>query len=174
MNWCYSDDRKHISIDEPKTTLRITGHRISSILGLNKYQTSFGAWCDITKLVKLPFEDSKYTIFGKAVEPKLIDYVRNVYPNVMSIEEYYGNVFDEYRYNNFKDDSKIFGGVIDAVATRDDKKTIAMICECKTSSHPDQWKDNNVPVDYLLQGALYSYLNHFPQNLLSMTYCHQF
>lgn len=170
MEWTYSEDRKNIVINPPKQRLRITGHRISSILGLNKYQTPFGAWAEITKLVKLPFEDSKYTLFGKAVEPKLIDYVRNVYPNVMSIEEYYGNVFEEYQYNNFKDDSDVFGGVIDAVATRDDKKTIAMICECKTSSKPQEWKDNNVPIDYLLQGALYSYLKGLDRVLFICTF----
>ena len=49
---------------------------MSSVLGLNEYQTPFGAWCEITKLVKLPFEDTKYTIAGKAIEPKLIDYMK--------------------------------------------------------------------------------------------------
>ena len=159
MEWSYSEDRKRIVLDKPPIQkLRITGHRLSSVLGVNEYQTPFGAWVEITKLAKLPFEDSKYTLFGKAVEPKIINYVATKYPNVMSIEEYYGNIFEDYRWNNFKDETNVFGGVIDAVATRNDGKTLAMICECKTSSHPEKWSNSQVPIEYLLQGALYSYL----------------
>ena len=71
--WKYGKNGNNIVLSEPpKQKLRITGHRIASVLGLNEYQSSFGAWCEITKLVKLPFEDSKYTLAGKAIEPKLI------------------------------------------------------------------------------------------------------
>ena len=168
--WDYSEDKKQIIIEPPTQRLRITGHRLSSVLGLNKYQSPFGAWAEITKLAKLPFEDSKYTLFGKAVEPKLIKYVAERFPNVMSIEDYYGNVFDEYRYNNFKDLSNVFGGVIDAVSVKNDGKTITMICECKTSSHPEQWTNGNVPVDYLLQGALYSYMMGLDKVLFVCTF----
>lgn len=157
-DWTYGEDRKNIIIAPPTQLLRITGHRLSSVLGLNKYQSPFGAWAEITKLVKLPFEDTKYTIAGKTIEPKLIDYMKTQLPNISSIEEYYGNVFDEYRYNNFKDESHIFGGVIDAVSTLNDKKTITAIVECKTSSKPQDWANDMIPVDYLLQGALYSYM----------------
>lgn len=170
MEWKYSEDKKRIVIEPPKAKLRITGHRISTIVGVNKWSTPFQAWCEITKLLKAPFEESKYTLFGKAVEPKLIEYVGQKYPNVMSIEDYYGNVFEDYRWNNFKDDSNIFGGVIDAVSTRNDGKTIAMICECKTSSHPEQWANGQVPVDYLLQGALYSYLKGLDRVLFICTF----
>lgn len=158
MEWKYSEDKKRIIIEPPKQKLRITGHRIAGVLGLNSYQTDFGCWCEITKLVKLPFEDNKFTIFGKAVESKLIDLVGKRFPNVMSIEEYYGNTIDKYRWNNFVEDSKIFGGIIDAVATKNDLKTITMIVECKSSSKPHLWENNQVPIDYLLQGCLYSYL----------------
>lgn len=157
--WKYGENNKTIILSEPpKQKLRITGHRIASVLGLNQYQSEFGAWAEITKLVKLPFEDNKYTIFGKTVEPKLIDIVRKKFPNVFSIEEYYGNNIERYRWNNFIDDSEVFGGIIDAVATKEDKKTLTMIVECKSSSKPQAWENNQVPVDYLLQGCLYSYL----------------
>lgn len=159
MEWSYNEKRNGIVLDKPPVQrLRITGHRLATVLGVDEWSTPFKAWCEITKLVKAPFEDTKYTLFGKAVEPKLIEYVGTKYPNVMSIEDYYGNIFEDYRWNNFKDESNVFGGVIDAVATRNDKKTIASIVECKTSSHPEKWKDGNVPIEYLLQGALYSYL----------------
>ena len=173
--WSYGENNKNIILSEPpKQRLRITGHRIASVLGLNQYQSPFGAWVEITKLAKLPFEESKYTLFGKAVEPKLIDMVRKKFPNVMSIEEYYGNNIDRYKWNNFIEDSNVFGGIIDAVATKDDMKTLTMIVECKSSSKPQAWGNNQVPIDYLLQGCLYSYLKGldrvlficcFPQDL---------
>lgn len=157
--WSYGSQGNTIVLyEKPKQRLRITGHRMASVLGLNPYQSPFGAWAEITKLVKLPFEDNKYTIAGKTIEPMLIDIVKGKFPNAMSIEEYYGNNFNEYRYNNFKNDSNIFGGVMDAVCTEDDMKTLTAIIECKTSSKPQEWENNNVPITYLLQGAEYCYL----------------
>ena len=51
-----------------------------------------------------------------------------------------------------------FGGVIDAVSTLNDGKTLTAIIECKTSSKPQDWRDGHIPTDYALQGALYCYL----------------
>lgn len=170
MEWKYNDERNRIVIEPPKQRLRITGHRISTILGLNKWSTPFQAWCEITKLLKAPFEETKYIVAGRVLEPKIIEYVSSKFPNVVSIEDYYGVNFDKYRYNNFVEDSHIFGGVIDAVSTLDDLKTITMICECKTSSKPQDWTNNQVPVDYLLQGALYSYMKGLDRVLFACTF----
>lgn len=169
-NWKYGDEKKNIVIEPPKQKKRITGHRLSSVLGLNKYQSPFAAWCEIVKLAQPDFEDNKYTLAGKALEPKIISYVAEQLPNIVSIEDYYGNNFEDYRYNNFKDDSDIFGGVIDAVSTLNDKKTITMILECKTSSKPQEWANNNVPTEYLLQGALYSYLKGLDKIVFACTF----
>lgn len=160
MNWKYNENRTRIILDTPpKQKLRISGHRIAAILEKDPWKTPFMCWCEITKLVKIPFEETKYTKFGKVVESQLIEYVGKRFPNIMSVEQYYGNIFDDYRYNNFKDISNIFGGVMDAVSTKSDEKTITMVCECKTSSHPEQWTPNgNIPLPYYFQGALYSYL----------------
>lgn len=161
MEWQYDENRKRIIIEPPKRTKKITGHRFPSILGLNKYQTPFGAWAEITGLVKLPFEDNKYTIAGKTIEPKQIDYVRDKFPNIKSCEEYYGNSYNEYRFSNYKDHplAKYFDGVRDFVSTKNDGVSIAMVGECKTSSKPQDWENNNVPLDYLCQGMLYAYLD---------------
>jgi len=159
MEWQYNEDKTRIVIEPPKRTKKITGHRFPSVLGQNKYQTPFGAWCEITGLVKLPFEDNKYTIAGKTIEPKQIDYAKQKFPNIMSCEEYYGNSFSEYQYSNYKDMGGIFDGVRDFVSTKNDRKTIVMVGECKTSSHPEQWENNSVPTDYLLQGMLYAHLD---------------
>ena len=170
MEWKYSDDKKRIVIAPPKQRLRITGHRLPTILGVNKWSTPFQAWCEITKLLKAPFEETKYIVAGRVLEPKIIEYVASKFPNVVSIEDYYGVNFDRYRYNNFVEDSNVFGGVIDAVSTLDDLKTITMICECKTSSKPQDWTNNQVPIDYLLQGALYSYLKGLDRVLFACTF----
>lgn len=170
MEWKYSDDKKRIVIAPPKQRLRITGHRLPTILGVNKWSTPFQAWCEITKLLKAPFEETKYIVAGRILEPKIIEYVASKFPNVVSIEDYYGVNFDRYRYNNFVEDSNVFGGVIDAVSTLDDLKTITMICECKTSSKPQDWTNNQVPIDYLLQGALYSYLKGLDRVLFACTF----
>lgn len=159
MEWKYSEDRKHIELEKPPAKkLRISGHRFPTVLGINKWATPFQAWCEITGLVKKPFEENKYIIAGRTIEPKQIEFAKQKFPNVFSIEEYYGNAFDDYRYNNFKDESDRFGGVIDFVSTKNDMKTIQMIGECKTSSKPHEWENNNVPIEYLAQGMLYSYL----------------
>lgn len=169
-NWNYSEDGKHIIIEPPKQTNKISGHRLSAVLGLNNYSTPFQAFCEITKLAKPEIEDNKYLNAGRVLEPKIIEYVGKQFPNIMSIEQYYGNVFEEYRYNNFKDESKVFGGVIDAVSVKNDGKTIAMICECKTSGHPEQWRNGAIPTEYALQGALYSYLKGLDRVLFACTF----
>lgn len=169
-SWNYGENKKNIIIEPPKQRLRITGHRIASVLGLNKYQSPFGAWAEITKLAKLPFEDNKYTLAGKALEPKIIEYVGTKLPNIVSIKDYYGNNFKDYEYNNFKDDSDRFGGIIDAVSTLNDKKTITALVECKTSSKPQEWANGNVPVEYILQGALYSYLKGLDRVIFACTF----
>lgn len=159
MNWKYNENKTRIILEKPPTQLlRIVGHRIGAILDKDPYKTPFMCWCEITKLIKAPFEETKYTRFGNVVEPQLIKFVSDRFPNVVSIKDYYGNIFDEYRYNNFKDVSNIFGGVMDAVATKNDNKTIVMVCECKTSSHPEQWSETDVPISYYFQGALYAKL----------------
>lgn len=160
MNWKYNENKTRIILENPpKRTKAITGHRFSSVLGLNKHQTPFGAWCEIVGLVKLPFEDNKYTIAGKTIEPKQIDYARQKFPNVMNMEEYYGNSIDDYRYSNFKDLNRIFDGVRDFVCTKNDRRTIKLVGECKTSSKPQDWANQNVPLDYLCQNMLYTYLD---------------
>lgn len=156
--WNYNEDKKRIVIEPPKQHKKITGHRLSGVLGLDPWTTPFQMWCEITKLVTPPFEENKYLAAGRAIEPKLIDYMRTKLPNVKSIEEYYGNIFDEYRYDNFKGESKIMGGVIDAVSTLNDNQTITAIIECKTSSKPFEWRDGHIPTPYAIQGALYCYL----------------
>lgn len=165
MEWKYGELPKTVEIDEiPKRLKKITGTRFASVLGLNPYQSPFGAWCEILGLVKLPFEDNKYTIAGKTIEPKQIEYVASIFPNILTPEQYYGAIYQDKKYD-FYNDKKIFGGMWDLVSTRKDKVTKAMIGECKTSSKPQDWQNNNVPVYYLCQGMLYVFLDNLPEIL---------
>jgi predicted phage-related endonuclease len=171
MEWHYSEDRKHIELEHPpKQTLKITGHRFATILGLNQYSTKFQAWTEITKLMKVPFVENKYIILGRYAEPKIIDYVRDKFPNVMSMEEYYGAAIEDYRYNNFKNDSKIFGGMFDFVCTKNDKKTIALIGEIKTTSKPQLFTNDSIPIEYQLQAALYAKLKNLDKVLFVVSF----
>ena len=165
MQWQYNDKRTRIITGPVNRHKKITGHRFSSVLGLNKYQTPFGAWCEIMGLVKLPFEDNKFIIAGKTIEPKQIEFAKKFFPNIQSTEEYYGNSFKEYQYSNYKDLNTIFDGVRDFVSTKIDMKTIAMIGECKTSSKPEEWVNNQAPIDYTCQLMLYLYLDKIDKGL---------
>ena len=68
--WKYSSDKKFITLEkEPRSKLKITGTRFATVCGFNAWSTPFEAWCEITKTAKVPFEDSPYTLAGKAIEP---------------------------------------------------------------------------------------------------------
>ena len=174
MKWTYSENRKAIVLDKvPLARKKVTATRLAGILSLNDWVTDFQMWCEITKAAALPFEDNKYTLAGKAIEPKLIQYTRdNIFDldpeNVKDPEEYWGNIYRDVKYDFFKD-TKVFGGMWDAVHLDDDGK-IDTIIECKTSSRPQDWT-NGVPVYYKVQGLLYAYLTgakklYFPVSFL--------
>lgn len=174
MKWTYSENRKAIVLERvPIARKKVTATRLAGILSLNDWVTDFQMWCEITKAATPPFEDNKYTLAGKAIEPKLIQYTRdNIFDldpeNVKDPEEYWGNIYRDVKYDFFKD-TKVFGGMWDAVHLDDDGK-IDTIIECKTSSRPQDWT-NGVPVYYKVQGLLYAHLTgakklYFPVSFL--------
>lgn len=159
MNWKYSDDRKHIELaNPPKQHKLLTGTRFASCLGLNPYSSPFQIWCECTKLVTPPFEETMYTKAGKIIEPKQREYISKTFPNIRGPEEYFGNAYEMYKWNFFDDNFKPFGGMWDAVSTKNNGKDIAMVVEFKTANSAAKWGNNTVPIYYLLQGALYAKL----------------
>lgn len=159
MNWHYSENRKQIILDEVPTRFKyITGTRLASILGLNEYSTPFQIWCECTKILTPPYEDTIYTMFGKINESKQREYVAQKFPNVVGPEEYFGGLYESVRWNFFDERYKPFAGLWDAVSTKNDGKTIAAVIEFKTASSPVKWANNQVPISYALQGALYAKL----------------
>ena len=158
MNWKYSEDKKHIVLDKKPTRFKyLTGTRFASALGLNPYSSPFQIWCECTKLVTPPFEETIYIKAGRVIEPLQREYVAKKFPNIVSPEEYFGEVFEQVRWNFFRDDQKPFAGCWDAVSTKDNKRDIMMVVEFKTASDPRRW-DNTIPIYYELQGALYAKL----------------
>lgn len=165
MEWKYTEDKRSVVLPngKPTRTKKITGTRLAAILGLNPYVSPFQAWCEITGVAKVPFEDNMYTLAGKAIEPKLIDYCKDYFfPNdrdrVVSPEEFYGNTYDSMRFDFYKD-NKRFGGMWDSKILRLDHKTTSGIIEIKTTKKVEEWKDNP-PVQYILQAMLYAYLEN--------------
>lgn len=141
----------------PKRVKKITGTRFAAILGLNTWSTPFAAWCDMTGTYKDPFEDNKYTIAGKTIEPKVIDFLDRRYyygkGMVQNPESYFGKTKEQLHYDHFPEE-KIFGGKWDA-------RTKTTVYELKTSKRVEDWYKHGVfeaPEYYKLQGALYSYL----------------
>lgn len=68
---------KHIELDKlPKKFKKMTATRFASVLGLNTWKTPFATWCEMTRTYEEPFTDSIYTIAGKVIEPKIIDYLK--------------------------------------------------------------------------------------------------
>ena len=153
MEWL---DTNQIKIDPPKNPKRITGTRLASILGLDKWNTEFKTWCAITKVYEEPFVDNVYTIAGKTIEPKIIEYLRNVYRmEIKTPEDIYGKNYFEKTWGNFFPNVQVFGGMWDALYYEDGK--LAGIIEIKTTKRVEDWIDG-APEHYAIQAALYAYL----------------
>lgn len=158
MEWIYSENKKQIILNKKPTRFKyLTGTRLAGILGLNPYTTPFQIWCECTRLVTPPYEETIYTKAGRIIEPLQREYVAKKFPNIVSPEEYFGEVFEQVRWNFFREDQKPFAGCWDAVSTKDNKRDIMMVVEFKTASDPRKW-DNTIPIYYELQGALYAKL----------------
>lgn len=150
-------DEGYIRVPPPKRTKKITGTRFASILGLNAWSTPFEMWCEITKTYQKPFEDTIYTIAGKTIEPKQIEYMRKSYgmSNLRTPTDIYGADYFKKTYGDFFGDNEIFGGMWDSLLV--DNDTPSTVLEFKTTKRSEDWV-NDVPEYYALQASLYAYL----------------
>lgn len=154
MKWLKTNQ---IQIDVPKHPKKITGTRFASILGKNVWNTPFQIWCEITKTFEKPFEDTKFTIAGKTIEPKQADYMKQKYfmdGLVTPINRYGKDYFNKTR-GDFFSDNEMFGGMWDYLNYEDGE--LESVLEMKTTSRPQDW-EKDIPEYYALQGALYGYL----------------
>lgn len=155
-----------VSITPPSSTLKITGTRLVGALGMSRYTTPFQIWAEICKVYKPPFEDNKYTLAGKAIEPKQAEYVRskfNLGNELVSPSDEFGENYFFKTFGDFYKDEKIFGGMWDYLYKKDGKLT--SVLEMKTAQEKKKplWDasvySTPVPFEYLLQGCLYAYLS---------------
>lgn len=143
----------HIELDKlPKKFKKMTATRFAAVLGLNAWKTPFAVWCEMTRTYEEPFVDSVYTIAGKVIEPKVIDYLKNrFFLAIQTPEDVYGKDYFKKTYGDFYGAFKIFGGMWDA-------KSDDLIVEIKTTKRAEDWL-NDIPIYYKLQAALYAYLS---------------
>lgn len=146
-----NQELRRIEIDPPKRPKKISGTRLAAILGYNKWATPFEAWCAITRTYEKPFESTIYTEAGKVIEPKITDYLRKRYfMELKSPEDVYGKDFFKKTYGDFYSHIKVFGGMWDALGED-------YVVEIKTTKRAEDW-ENEPPLNYMLQGALYAWL----------------
>ena len=154
MNWIDN----HIEVTPHKKPKKITATRFATILGLNPWSTEFEVWCEITKTYQKPFEDTIYTIAGKTIEPKQIEYMRNAYGmyNLKTPTDIYGPDYFKKTWGDFFHDAPVLGGMWDSLLVDENGKPEAVL-EFKTTKRAEDWA-NDVPEYYALQAALYAYL----------------
>ena len=154
---------KHIEVAPPKRPKKITGTRLASIFGLNKWNTPFKAWCEITKTYQEPFEDTKFTIAGKAIEPKQAEYMRTAYAmtDLIKPSDVWGKDYFKKTYGDFFPENKHLGGMWDYLVGKYDRTVqgngIEMVLEMKTTQRSEDW-ENDIPEYYAIQAALYAWL----------------
>lgn len=154
MKWIDS----HLEVAPHKKPKKITATRFATILGLNPWSTPFEVWCEITKTYQKPFEDTIYTIAGKTIEPKQIEYMRSAYGmyNLKTPTDIYGADYFKKTWGDFFHDYDVVGGMWDSLLVDENGKPEAVL-EFKTTKRAEDWA-NDVPEYYALQAALYAQL----------------
>lgn len=155
MKW---NDNQTIEVVPPKKPKKLTGTRFASVLGLNRWSTAFEIWCACTRTYETPFEDTKYTLAGKAIEPKQAEYMKAAYfmNNLVTPTDVYGPDYFKKTWGDFFPGDKVFGGMWDFLLVGKDGKPTTVL-EMKTSQRVEDWQDD-IPEYYALQAALYAYL----------------
>ena len=141
---------RHIEVAPHKKPKKITATRFATILGLNPWSSPFEVWCEITKTYQKPFEDTIYTIAGKTIEPKQIDYMRKAYGmyNLKTPTDIYGADYFKKTWGDFFHDTKVLGGMWDSLLVDENGKPEAVL-EFKTTKRAEDWV-NDVPEYYAL------------------------
>lgn len=140
-----------IKVEITKKPKKLTATRFATILGLNTWQPPFSAWCEITRTYQEPFEDTMYTIAGKTIEPKIINYLNETYfLNIKDPSSVYGKDYFKQTKGDFFSHKEVFGGMWDAIGND-------FVVEIKTTKRAEDWKIE-IPIYYKLQASLYAYL----------------
>ncbi len=165
MEWLKTNQ---IRIEPPKKPKKITGTRFASILGLDRWNTEFKTWCAITRVYEEPFVDNKYTIAGKVIEPKIIEYLRKGYlMDIKTPEDIYGKDYFKKTWGDFFPNEPIFGGMWDALAY--EASAPNAVVEIKSTKRVEDWA-NGAPEYYALQAALYANLKGLDNVIMVCTF----
>lgn len=148
----------HLECVPPKKPKKITGTRLASIFGLNKWNTPFQAWCEITRVWEKPFVDTIYTATGKVIEPKQAQFMKDAYSmsNLKTPTDLFGEDYFRTTYGDFFRGVKVFGGMWDYILTDENGKATTVL-EMKTTKRAEDWQED-IPEYYAMQAALYAYL----------------
>ena len=166
MNIIWIPDNR-IQLTEPLTyAKKITGTRFAAILGANKYSTPFQIWCEMTKVYEPVFTENKYTLAGKAIEPKLIQYFSELHSEykIETPTDRYGQDYFSKTWGDFFPQEQIYGGMWDALGYDKIRPYLpSLVIECKTTGKRYDWYDSvtgekTIPQHYALQAALYAFL----------------
>jgi len=163
---------RHLEVAQPRRPLKLTGTRFAAVRGLNRWSSPFQAWCEVTRTYKPPFEDTIYTVAGRAIEPHQADWLQGTMglgSSLLRPEDVYGGP-DPARnagWDFFPDDA-IFGGMWDYLVVDEDRVPQTVI-ECKTTKRAEDWEDG-VPEYYAEQAALYAALLHVDDVVMVCTF----
>lgn len=148
---------------QPKSYKKLTGTRLATVMGLNAWSSPFQAWCEITRTWEDTFTESKYTNAGKVIEPKVIEYLNDVYfMDVQQPEDVYGDDFFKKTWGNFfADKHDILGGMWDGLGED-------FVVEVKTTKRIEDWVDG-IPMYYKLQASLYAWLLGFDKVVVTVS-----
>lgn len=151
-------DGNRIQVVPPARPKKLTGTRFAAVMGLNAWTTPFEVWCAVTRTYEKPFEDTIYTIAGKAIEPKQAEYMKQTYfmSNLLTPTDAFGENYFQRTWGDFFPNQKVLGGSWDYLLVDKDGKPTTVL-EMKTSKRVEDWKDD-IPEYYALQAALYAYL----------------
>lgn len=138
---------------------KITGTRLASVLGLNKFNSPFSVWAEMTGLYKPRFDD-KYLKVGNALEKPIIKSIEDMYD--FDIKTFDKN---EIGFDNFKS-NPIFGGMVDGIDEK--KKTLV---EIKTTNVKNKrYWNRQVPIEYWYQAQLYCDLSKLNEILFGVCF----
>ena len=128
---------------------KIGGSSVGDVLEVDEFKSSFAAFCRMS-WCDLPILDKKYVNAGVAIEPKVIDVLRQVMKK--DIQTFDPKLYD---YDYFKDQDDIIGGIPDGYVNED-----RIILEIKTTGvkNYEKWEQYGVPQGYLKQAQIYAYL----------------
>ncbi|MGC8978827.1 YqaJ viral recombinase family protein [Caldisericum sp.] len=131
----------------------ITGSTLSTIIGANPYVTPFEYWNAVVNNVEPQLTDraEKKLKAGKRLEKVIFDFF---------LEEFQPDEYYYFSNENLTYRSKIYdflAGTPDAICIKYDQPYIV---EIKNMGHATakEFQENSIPINYLCQASLYSYL----------------